>query len=158
MFLLQWLRYIYISFVIYCYGAKSVPFIITKKMPLILVHRNFTKLRYNQRRTLHNESLIYITSCQHFVIMGGSVLLRWFEWWVDLNLNTFDWLLHSRNQQTCLYWLYCSTLHKHVEIENDPQSANHNALDSLLNVQWNAIITALTEGAIDLVWGCLAPP
>ncbi len=42
-------------------------------------------------------------------------------------------------------------LQKHVEIETDLQSAN--ALDSLLNLKWNAIITALTEGAIDFVWG-----
>ncbi len=41
-------------------------------------------------------------------------------------------------------------LQKHVEIETVFQSAKHNALDSLPNLQWNAFITALTEGAIDL--------
>ncbi len=38
---------------------------------------------------------------------------------------------------------------------NDLQSANHNALDSLHNLQWNTIITALTEGAIDFIWAPL---
>ncbi len=52
-------------------------------------------------------------------------------------------------------WLLLNAA-KHVEIETDLQSANHNALDSLPYLQWNAIITALTEGAIDLVWRCLA--
>ncbi len=55
--------------------------------------------------TLHNESLTYITStlCYNEMIVLNTIpeqKLRWFEHWVDTNLNASD----SRNEQVCL-WL-----------------------------------------------------
>ncbi len=78
-----------------------------------------------------------------------------FERWVDSEMPLIDCCVQEINRHVC-DWLLLNAA-KHVEIESDVQSANHNALDSLPNLQWNAIITALTEGAIDFVWGCLAP-
>ncbi len=56
--------------------------------------------------------------------------LRRFEQWVDSNLNASD----SRNQQICL-WLATLLNAAKTEIEIDLQSTNHNALDSLPNLQ-----------------------
>ncbi len=56
--------YIYISGV-HCYGTKSAPFIITKKLSLILVHpsRSHKDMVLSIKLSaLHNESLIYIVS------------------------------------------------------------------------------------------------
>ncbi len=81
----------------------------------------------------------------------------WFERWVDSSLNASDWLFKKSIDMSVIGYI-AQRMHTHAEIETNLQSTNHNALDSLPNLQWNIIITALTEGAIDLVWGCLAPP
>ncbi len=46
---------------------------------------------------------------------------------------------------------YIAQRGKNTLIETNLHSPNHNTLDSMRNLQWNVIITALTEGAIDFV-------
>ncbi len=53
--------------------ASTTPFLITKRMSFLLVHRDLTNLRYNYNKynklsTLHSKSLIYIVSTCNWVI------------------------------------------------------------------------------------------
>ncbi len=94
---------------------------------------------------LHNKSLIYITS----TLCYNEMIPAEHNTWTKPLTMRGEWILTSApligcwvqeiNRYAC-DWLHCSTLQKNVEIETISQSANHNALDSLPNLQWNALL------------------